>query len=339
MSSGALSRRFERLWYGDSPLALPLLPLSWLFAGLVELRRSLYARGLLRAERAGVPVIVVGNLTVGGTGKTPLVAWLVARLAAAGLRPGIVSRGYGGTAQRQPLRLGPASRVEDVGDEPLLLARTTGAPVAVCVDRARAARLLVAEGIDVIVSDDGLQHYALARDLEIVVLDGERRLGNGRMLPAGPLREPPRRLGEAALVLVNGGRAEAAGELPFELRATGAVALGGGARRALGAFAGRKAWAVAGIGNPERFLAELRRHGIEPLAVEVPDHGTTDLSRLRARADWPILMTEKDAVKYLPGADDNVWYVPAEVAMSVEVEKAVLARVLAVLAGGGRGGA
>jgi tetraacyldisaccharide 4'-kinase len=338
MSRGALARRVERLWYGDSPLVLPLLPLSWLFAGLVSLRRSLYAGGTLRATRVGVPVIVVGNLTVGGTGKTPLVAWLVNRLASAGFRPGIVSRGYGGGARREPLRLGPASRVEEVGDEPLLLARATGAPVAVCADRPSAARLLVADGVDVIVADDGLQHYALARDLEIVVLDGERRLGNGRMLPAGPLREPPGRLREAALVLVNGGRAAGTDELSFELRATGAVALGGGARLGLGAFAGRKVWAVAGIGNPERFLAELRRHGIEPLAVEVPDHGRTDLALLRARADWPILMTEKDAVKYLPGADEDVWYLPAEVVMSAEVERVVLTRVLAALAGGSRGG-
>jgi tetraacyldisaccharide 4'-kinase len=331
MSSGTTARRLERLWYGDSPLSVLLLPLSWLFAAAVGLRRALYRGGLLHATRVGVPVIIVGNLTVGGAGKTPLVAWLADRLKAAGFRPGIASRGYGGTPQREPVQVTVASRAEDVGDEPVLLARRTRVPVCVCVRRALAARMLVGAGADVVIADDGLQHYALARDLEIVVLDGERRLGNGRMLPAGPLREPVRRLREGALVMVNGESAGVGGEMAFRLRVTGAVALNRRERRLLAVFSGQKVWAVAGIGNPARFHAELRRHGIDPVAVPVPDHGRVDLARLREEADWPILMTEKDAVKYAGYRDAAAWYLPVEVEMADEVESAVMARLRAIL--------
>ncbi len=327
MNDGATARGLERLWYGSSPLTVPLLPLSWLFAAAVGLRRTLYARGWLRSTRVGAPVIVIGNITVGGTGKTPLVAWLAERLQAAGFHPGIASRGYGGTPQREPVQVTAASRAEDVGDEPVLLARRTKVPVGVCVRRVMAARMLVAAGADVVIADDGLQHYALARELEIIVLDGERRLGNGRMLPAGPLREPARRLREAGLVLVNGETPATGGGLSFDLRVTGAVALNRRERRALAVFSGQKVWAVAGIGNPGRFHAELRRHGIEPVAVTVPDHGRVDLAKLREQADWPILMTEKDAVKYAGYRDAAAWYLPVEVEMAAEVESVVMARV------------
>jgi tetraacyldisaccharide 4'-kinase len=191
--------------------------------------------------------------------------------------------------------------------------------------------MLVGAGADVVIADDGLQHYALARDLEIVVLDGERRLGNGRMLPAGPLREPVRRLREGALVMVNGESAGVGGEMAFRLRVTGAVALNRRERRLLAVFSGQKVWAVAGIGNPARFHAELRRHGIDPVAVPVPDHGRVDLARLREEADWPILMTEKDAVKYAGYRDAAAWYLPVEVEMADEVESAVMARLRAIL--------
>ncbi len=332
MNSGRVARRLERLWYGDSALALALLPLSALFALVAGLRRALYTRGWLRSTRVGVPVIVVGNITVGGTGKTPLVAWLAERLIADGLRPGIVSRGYGGVTRREPVTVTADSRAEDVGDEPVLLARRTRAPVAVCIERVRAARMLVGAGADVIIADDGLQHYALARDLEIIVVDGDRRLGNGHMLPAGPLREPARRLTGAAVVLVNAGARDCDhAELVFRLRTADVIALNRRERRALQVFAGQKAWAVAGIGNPERFYAQLRAHGVVPEPVAVPDHGRVDLGRLREQADWPILMTEKDAVKYSGYRDVSAWYLPVEVEMSTAVETVIMGRVRGVL--------
>lgn len=335
MSKAGIPRRIERLWYGGSPLALLLQPLAWLFAMGVSLRRLLYRRGWLRSQHPGIPVIVVGNITVGGTGKTPMVDWLVQRLRAAGLRPAIVSRGYGGAWQRDPVRVTAASRAEEVGDEPLLLARRTGVSVAVAARRARAALLVAAEGADVVVADDGLQHYALARDLEIIVIDGERQLGNGRLLPAGPLREPASRLGTADLVLVNGGQSSY-GRIAFTLRLRGAVALNSPERRDLAFFAGKKVWAVAGIGNPQRFFAELRSHGIDATPVDLPDHGRADLGRLRRDADWPILMTEKDAVKYPQCPDPDAWYLPAEVEMSPESEAAIMSRVHDALRGHAR---
>jgi tetraacyldisaccharide 4'-kinase len=325
MSSGSGARLAERLWYGNSSLALLLAPFSWLYRLVVSLRRRLYLGGWLRSHRVAAPVIVVGNITVGGTGKTPVVEWLVTRLRAEGFRPGVVSRGYGGTRQHAPVRVTSGSSVDQVGDEPLLLWRRTGAPISVCVDRVAAAESLVADGADVIVADDGLQHYALARDLELIVVDGARRLGNARMLPAGPLREPVARMA-AGIVLVNGG-APHTGELPFALRAGDAHSLDGSERRPLAAFGGGKVWAVAGIGNPERFAAGLRLHGIVAVSVPVPDHGRTDLHERRREAPWPILMTEKDAVKYPRDGLPDAWYVPVEVDMQPEIEAAVMSRV------------
>lgn len=334
-SSAALARRLEALWYGGSPLATWLQPAAWLFRVGVALRRSLYRGGWLTCRRVAVPVIAVGNITVGGAGKTPLVEWLVKRLRGEGLRPGIVSRGFGGRAHDTPVRVAIDSLAADVGDEPLLLARRTGVPVAVCVRRARAARMLADAGVDVIVADDGLQHYALHRDLEVIVLDGERQIGNGRLLPAGPLREPPSRLREAGIVLANGGPPD----LPwprFELVITTAVPLAAGQPKPLEDFTGRPAWAVAGIGNPGRFHAALRGRGIEVHPVDVPDHGTFDIGRLRRESPWPVLMTEKDAVKYPFCRERDVWYVPAEVEMQGNAEEVILARVLALIPSHGR---
>ncbi len=322
------------LWYGASPLAWPLIPFSWLYGGIVWVRRACYRRGWLRARHPGVPVIVVGNVTAGGTGKTPVVAWLAAQLQARGFAPGIVSRGYGRRGHGQPLRVTATTAVEVAGDEPLLLAQSTGVPVAVCTDRYAAAQALVADGVQVIIADDGLQHYALARDLEIVVIDGERRFGNGRLLPAGPLREPASRVAEAGLVLVNGGT-PLPGIRGFRLQVRAAVRLADGVERPLEAFAGSRAWMVAGIGNPERFRAELQRRGIEVDQVPVGDHGRVDLAALRRSAAQPILMTAKDAVKYRPCSEPDAWAVPVDVEMDAEAESLIMTRVLAV-AGGSR---
>ncbi|MDE2459981.1 MAG: tetraacyldisaccharide 4'-kinase, partial [Gammaproteobacteria bacterium] len=206
MTDTSLHQWLLRRWYGLRPIWF-LIPLSWLFVMLSVIRRTCYAHGILRTVRLPVPVIVVGNITVGGTGKTPLVIWLIQALRAQGFRPGIVTRGYGGRSPQWPLRVTHTTGVEIAGDEALLLARATGVPVMAGPDRVAAARKLLGEcAVDVIASDDGLQHYRLGRDLQMVTLDGERGLGNGWRLPAGPLRESAERLRQADVVVCKGRR-------------------------------------------------------------------------------------------------------------------------------------
>lgn len=331
MSDAALARRIERLWYGGSWAALPLVPFSWLFGLAVAARYAAYRHGWIASARLPVPVIVVGNITAGGTGKTPIVEWLVRQLQAAGLRPGIVSRGYGGQPRTKPVLVTRNSSAAEIGDEPLLLARRTGVPVCVCAERVRAAETLIEGGAGVIVADDGLQHYRLARDIEIVVVDGERGFGNGRLLPAGPLREPVTRLTEADLVLVNGGAGQIRGER-FVLTGAAAVNIANGETRPLAAFTGQRAWAVAGIGNPQRFVDSLRAAGIEAESVPVADHGTVDLAALHRTRAQPVLMTEKDAVKYRRTDHPSAWMVPVEVQMPPEVGERIIGRIRALVA-------
>ena len=228
---------FNRIWYDRANPPWWLMPLSFVYGAVSGSRRYLYARRLRAIDAPGpCPVVIVGNLSVGGTGKTPLVCWLVARLAERGFKPGVVTRGYGGSSSTVRV-VDPSDDPKVVGDEAILLARRTGVPVAAGRDRPAAAQLLVSAGCDVIVSDDGLQHYALARDCEVVVIDGDRRFGNGWLLPAGPLRETRSRLAVADAVVVNGGRALLEGALSMRLEAKKAVAMCGGgvgaARRAL----------------------------------------------------------------------------------------------------------
>jgi tetraacyldisaccharide 4'-kinase len=299
----------NRMWYDRAAPPWWLIPLSLVYGAVAGSRRFLYARHLRRSVRLGRPVVVVGNLSVGGTGKTPLVCWLAARLAERGFTPGVVTRGYRGSLRGVRL----VTRSDDpavVGDEPILLARRTGMPVAAGRDRAAAAQLLVDAGCDVIVSDDGLQHYALSRDCEIVVIDGDRRFGNGWLLPAGPLREPRARLDSADVIVVNGGRALLDGALSMRLEARSAVALTGGRTRPLPAFAGLEVHAVAGIGHPERFFNMLRAHGIEVIGHALPDHARLTPGDVDFPDHKPVLMTEKDAVKCRHAADERHWYVP-----------------------------
>ena len=299
----------NRIWYERAAPPWWLMPLSLLYGAVSGSRRFLYAKRLRRSTRLARPVIIVGNLTVGGTGKTPLVCWLVARLGELGFQPGVVTRGYGGSANTVRL-IQPSDDPRVVGDEPLLLARRTQVPVAIGGDRPAAAQLLVGRGCDVIVSDDGLQHYALARDCEVVVIDGDRRFGNGWLLPAGPLRETRSRLAVADAVVVNGGRAMLEGALSMRLEARSAVALVGGRVSPLAAFAGMAVHAVAGIGNPERFFNMLRAHGIEVEGHPLADHARIAAQDVLFGDDRPVLMTEKDAVKCEGAADDRHWYVP-----------------------------
>ena len=325
----------DRIWYAGAPGAW-LLPLSLLYRAVIGLRRAAYAAGLLKQTRVDVPVIVVGNLTVGGTGKTPLTAWLVARLLALGLRPGIATRGHG-RRQGGALRVTPASTAAEVGDEPLLLARRTGVPVCVAARRAEAARQLRDAGCDVVVCDDGLQHLALARDLAIVVVDAARGFGNGRRLPAGPLREPASRLDRADLVVVNvaGGLAMPAGvgEGALRMHLEGELALpvaGKGSPRPLAGFRGQRVHAVAGIGNPQRFFAQLRAAGLDFDARPWPDHHAFQAADITFADAAPVLMTEKDAVKCAAFAGERHWYVPVEATFDAPDEARLMQRLAAL---------
>ena len=297
------------IWYDRPAPPWWMVPLSLTYGAVSGSRRFLYTHHVRKASRISCPVVVVGNVSVGGTGKTPLVCWLVAHLAERGYKPGIVTRGYGGSS-RDVRRITAADDPNVVGDESILLARRTGAPVAIGRDRPAAAQLLAGGGCNVIVSDDGLQHYALARDCEVVVIDGDRRFGNGWLLPAGPLREAPGRLRAADAIVVNGGRALRQGALSMRLEAKTAVALRGGAVQPLRAFAGTSIHAVAGIGNPERFFNMLRSRGIEVIGRPLADHARLTPEDIEFGDDKSVFMTEKDAVKCAEFAGAQHWYVP-----------------------------
>jgi tetraacyldisaccharide 4'-kinase len=305
----SLQSWLNRIWYDRASPPWWLLPLSSIYGAAAGSRRYLYSKGLRTSIRMPVPVIVVGNLSVGGTGKTPLVCWLVAHLAERGFKPGVVTRGYGGASGDARI-IDARADADAVGDEPALLVRRTGAPVAVGRDRPAAAQLLVDAGCDVVVSDDGLQHHALARDCEIAVIDGERRFGNGSLLPAGPLREPIGRLAAADAVVVNGGRVPLEGAFTMRLEPGSASSVAGGAVKALAEFAGLTVHAVAGIGNPQRFFDMLRAHGIVVVAHPLPDHARLRAADISFGDQCPVLMTEKDAVKCARIAGPHHWYVP-----------------------------
>jgi tetraacyldisaccharide 4'-kinase len=254
-------------------------------------------------------VIVVGNLSVGGTGKTPLVVYLAGVLADTGYRVGVVSRGYGGSAT-QALEVQPDSQPAVVGDEALLIARNSGARIWVGRQRPQAvAQLLERYPCDVVLSDDGLQHYALQRDVEIVVIDGARGFGNGWLLPAGPLREMRSRLRQAQMVVVNGGDEDSG--FVFQLHIEQAVNLANGETRKLGEFRDTRVHAVGGIGNPTRFFMQLRSLGIVCREHVFPDHHRFREADLAFADGLPVLMTEKDAVKCTEFDDPRLWYVPA----------------------------
>jgi len=311
-------KRLDYYWYTRSPWLLLLTPVSLVFRLAVWLRRMAYRSGLARSHRIGVPVIVVGNITVGGTGKTPLVAWLAAYLQAKGYRPGIIARGYGGRARRWPQQVRPDSDPNIVGDEAVLLAGTTRCPMAVGPNRVAAARALIEHShCDVIISDDGLQHYALQRDLEIAVIDGIRRFGTGFSLPAGPLREPVSRLQEVDLVVVNGLGSGA--EHPMRMRLEKACNLKDPAVvRELSTFRGQAVHAVAGIGNPERFFQALQQKGMQVQGHAFPDHHRFAPADIGFGDGRPVLMTEKDAVKCRHFASERDWYVPVKVELPAE---------------------
>jgi tetraacyldisaccharide 4'-kinase len=328
-----VGERLARAWSRRGPLAIGLLPLAGVFSALAALRRRLYALRWLRSERLAVPVIVVGNITVGGSGKTPVVIALAQALALAGRRPGVVSRGYGGSAAG-PRAVDPADPAALVGDEPLLIARRAGVPVWIGARRAEAGRALLAARpeCDLLICDDGLQHYALRRDVELAVID-PRGFGNGWPLPAGPLREPPVRLAAVDALILNG-TAPPPPALPaiprFPMRLVGerfyrlaAPGLTCGAAD----LAGRRLHAAAGIGDPSRFFAHLRALGLVFEAHPFADHHRFVEADFGFVGGATLLLTEKDAVKCAAFAPADTWVLPVRAELPPELVRLVLEKI------------
>lgn len=297
-------------WYQKSPLRWLLSPLSGLFRLITGARRFAFRRDWLKSQQLPVPVIIVGNITVGGSGKTPLVLWLAQTLKQQGWRPGIISRGYGGHASVYPLTVTDHIRAEQCGDEPKLLALRSHCPVVVAPDRVAAGRQLLAEfDCNVIISDDGLQHYRLQRDLELVVVDARRQFGNGFCLPAGPLREPKSRLNDVDFVIWHG---EITADWTMYLQLCDAVNLLDQTRRPLTEWHGKTVHAVAGIGDPSRFFRQLQNAGLQVIEHAFTDHHHYTAADLQFGDTLPVLMTEKDAVKCQAFKIANCWAVPAK---------------------------
>jgi tetraacyldisaccharide 4'-kinase len=309
-----LAERLVNAWYQGHPALLLLRPLEWLYRAVVQRKRQRFLAGQSPSYRAPVPVIVVGNITVGGTGKTPLILYLIDHCRARGLRVGVVSRGYGAQPPSVPWRVTAEQSADEAGDEPLLLVQRSGVALMIDPDRARAVQaLLSAEPLDLILCDDGLQHYRLARDLELVLIDAVRGLGNGRCLPAGPLREPQARLQSVDAVLFNGASADSAEGFGFTLQPTALVNVASGERQSLGVFApGQAVHAVAGIGNPQRFFRTLEALNWRPIAHAFADHATYSAASLEFSPSLPLLMTEKDAVKCRAFAQPDWWYLAVD---------------------------
>lgn len=324
--------RLQHHWYRLSPLHLLLIPLSLIFRALAAVRRALYRGGLLASVRLPVPVVIVGNISVGGTGKTPLTLWLAQQLIEEGWHPGIVSRGYTKAAERTRKTLQEVTSddtADEVGDEPLLMAQRALCPVWIGRDRPAAAQALLDAHpeCDIILSDDGLQHYRLQRDAEIVVVDGARRFGNGLLLPAGPLREPVSRLHEVDAVVVNGGEAQGS-EFAMRLEGTSFYNLLNPEMLVLaGAFAGQRLHAIAGIGHPQRFFAHLEHLGLPAQRHAFPDHHRYTASDIAFADADAILMTEKDAVKCAPFATERCWVLRVDAQVSPALTRLILKKV------------
>lgn len=310
----AISDRLLAAWYAGHPALKLLAPLEWLYRRVVTAKRERFLAGEGEIYQPPIPLIVVGNITVGGTGKTPLILWMIEHCQRAGLRVGVVSRGYGATPPQLPWRVEPEQSAAVAGDEPLLIVQRTGVPLMIDPDRSRAVQaLLAAEPLDLILSDDGMQHYRLARDLELVLIDAARGLGNKRCLPAGPLREPIERLQSVDAVLFNGAETDRDEGFAFRLQPTALVNLLTGERRGLEHFpAGQALHAVAGIGNPQRFFNTLETLHWQPVAHAFADHAEYSAATLNFMSPLPLVMTEKDAVKCRSFAAQDWWYLAVD---------------------------
>ena len=310
----SLAERLTAAWYAGHPALGLLRPLEWLYRAVVQRKRRRFLAGLGEIYRAPVPVVVVGNITVGGTGKTPLILWLIEHCRSRGLRVGVVSRGYGAQPPQLPWRVRAEQAAAVAGDEPLLIVQRSGVPLMIDPDRSRAVvALLAAEPLDLILSDDGLQHYRLARDLELVLIDAARGLGNSRCLPAGPLREPVERLQAVDALLYNGAASDPEDGYAFTLQPRALINLRSGEQRPLSHFPpGQALHAVAGIGNPQRFFNTLEGLHWRPVAHAFADHAPYSAEVLNFSPALPLLMTEKDAVKCRAFAADDWWYLAVD---------------------------
>ncbi len=326
-------KTLEQLWYRITPFHLILLPLSLVFRLLAATRRMFYRCGILSSKKLPVPVIVVGNITVGGSGKTPLILWLAQQLIDSGWHPGIISRGYGGTASA-PQEVVNFSDPKVVGDEAVLMSQRKLCPVWVGRDRPAAAHALLQAHpeCDVLLSDDGLQHYRLQRDFEIAVVDGVRRFGNGFLLPAGPLREPPSRLEQVDAVVINGGDAQA-GQHRMQLHGENFYNLLNPNTTAHAAdfqstqFQNKNVYAIAGIGHPQRFFAHLNQLGLKVQAHPYPDHHRYTPDDLAYPDADAILMTEKDAVKCLSFATEKCWVLRVDAQLDPALTQHILEKI------------
>ena len=318
-----------RYWYSRSFhfLTVLLLPFSWLFALIVQFRRWLYQVGLLKTQRFPVPIIVVGNIVVGGTGKTPCVLWLVNFLEKHGYSPGIVSRGVGGIKHQQAHIVQSTDSPQRVGDEAVLLRRNTQCPIVVCLNRAEAVRKLLKQfTCNIVISDDGLQHYSLGRDIEIVMIDGVRYFGNLHLLPAGPLRESVKRLHNVDFVVVNGGDERNA--YTMTLLPTQFVSMNNFQEKIdCVHFPYKNIHAVAGIGHPERFFSTLKTLGFTIKPHSFKDHYSYDAHDFEFKDEYPIVMTEKDAVKCFSFADQRYWYLSITAKMNKRLEQELLLKI------------
>ena len=322
------------IWYGKSPMRYALWPVSTVYRGLARLRRTAYQRGWRPTVEAAVPVIVVGNVSVGGTGKTPFVIWLADQLKQRGRKVGIVTRGYRGKGTEWPRAVAADSDPEEVGDEPVLLARRTSCPVVAGPDRVACVEALLEHTrVDVVLSDDGLQHYRLARAFEIAVVDGARGMGNGLCLPAGPLREPPSRLQEVDAIVVNGTGWGHAGVFRAEAVVTKVYHLKDGTERTLESFRGKPVHAVAGIGNPQRFSDLLLDADLDVESHPLEDHAEITLDELTFDEPGAVLITEKDAVKCEHLKANGVWCVVVDFKFDADSASRLMRLVLRGIGG------
>ncbi|MGD9153007.1 MAG: tetraacyldisaccharide 4'-kinase [Gammaproteobacteria bacterium] len=311
-----------KIWYRHSILSYLLLPLSWLFWLIIIIRRWLYQKKIKTICHFPVPIIIVGNITVGGTGKTPFVIWLANLLVQQGFRPGIVSRGYKAQNLREPRLITSTSKVTESGDEPLIIARHTNCPIAIAPNRCKAVKLLIEQyNCDIIISDDGLQHYALARDIEIAIVDGQHKFGNGFLLPAGPLREPISRLKSVSFIIYN--------TIDMHLRPAVMLAAVNDSKQHLNIkeILDQTIHAVAGIGNPQRFFATLRNLGLQIIEHPFPDHHNFKPKDIDFGQDTLVIMTEKDAVKCAQFSDQRHWFLPVNAELEQDFTNNLLSRI------------
>lgn len=337
------SRKIEEVWYGHQKPAYLLIILSNLFSLLVKIRSSLYASKILTITKVEVPVIVIGNITAGGTGKTPVTLFLSQWFTKSGKKVGIISRGYKGIKNRnKPKIISKDEKAKDYGDEAVYMARESKALVCVCKDKLKAAKLLVKSGAEIIISDDGLQHYSLARDHEIAVIDSSRPLGNGYFLPAGPLRESTDRLKNVDLVLLNGrsklfpkddfmwhvvhsdliGPEQHTPVLHFDISNDELVDLNNGSKHKLEEFKVNEVRVLAGIGNPEKLYRKIEEHGMTVKPIITEDHGMVNLEDY-SDEKCPLLITPKDAVKYDESFPQNTYLLHPE----IEIDTAYLTKI------------